>query len=186
MPEVQTIIAEVRSDASLPFDPHAAPDFLNIIDSGFGALILWRVDVSWSQAQEIQLWLNTRPGTGGGSVDTRQQALKRFFENLRTGDSPEPFLVYAGTYLTTGQSCASYTLVLGMRAPVSRDDYQSAFQTGLNAVRAGSPGWPEELVNFLKMMLNQPSSREEFLTLASDVGDLSSERAPPLIRTLIG
>jgi hypothetical protein len=183
-PEVRTLIAEVRSDASLPFDPQAAPRFLLLPNVAFGALIHWRVDVSWSQAQQIQLWLTGAPA--GGLFPTRQEALKDFFENLQTGTPPQQFLDYVGTYLEAGASHASYTLVLGMRVPVPRDVYQSTFHaalTGLVAV-AGPVGWPAELISFLKMMLNQPSSREDFLTLASTVGDLAVN-GPPLIKTLI-
>ncbi len=60
-PEVRTLLAEVRSDASLPFDPAAAPNYLSLNNVAFGALIVWRVDVSWLQAQAIQIWLNATP-----------------------------------------------------------------------------------------------------------------------------
>jgi hypothetical protein len=158
-PEARTVIAEVRTDASIPFDPQAAPGFLVIPNVGFGALIQWRVDVSWSQAQEIQLWL--------------------------TG-APAQFLDYVGTFLATGLSHASYTLVLGMRVPIPRDAYQTSFNNALNGLLgvAGLAGWPAELISFLKMMLNQPSSREEFLNLASNVGDLTVGGSP-LIQKLI-
>jgi len=181
-PEARTVIAEVRSDASLSFDPLAAPTFLLLNNVAFGALIQWRVDVSWSEAQRIQLWLGGAPA--GGLFTTRQEALKDFFENMQAGTPPSPFLEYVGTYLATGTSHASYTLVLGMRAPHPRDLYQTAFQSALNTLLGGPVGWPGELIDFLKMMLNQPSSREEFLSLASNIGDLAVN-GPPLIQTLI-
>jgi hypothetical protein len=181
-PQVRTLIAEVRSDASLPFDPLAAPTFLVLQGVSFGALIQWRVDVSWSQAQEIQLWLSGVPT--GGLLPSRQEELKSFFDNLQTGTPPVKFLNYIGTFLTTGLSHASYTMLLGVRRPIPRDVYQATFQRALNTLLAGPAGWPGELVSFLKMMLDQPSSREEFLVLATNVGDLTVN-GPPLIRTLL-
>jgi hypothetical protein len=183
-PEARTLIAEVRSDASLPFDPQAAPNFLALPGVKFGALILWRVDVSWVQAQQIQLWLTGAPA--GGLFPTRQEALKDFFENLRAGAPPIQFLDYVGTYLTAGLSHASYTLVVGMRSPTPRDQYQAEFQNALNGLLAvaGPVGWPAELISFLKMFLNHPSTREEFLTLATNIGDLL-QNGPPLIQTLV-
>jgi hypothetical protein len=73
-----------------------------------------------------------------------------------------------------------------MRVPIKQDEYQSSFHDALNQLLAGSGGvgWPAELLNFLKMMLNQPSSREEFLTLATNVGNLAVN-GPPLIKLLI-
>jgi hypothetical protein len=182
VPEARTVIAEVRSDASITFDPSAAPGFLVLPNIAFGALIQWRVDMSWSEAQQVQLWL--LGGPAGGLFATREEALKDFFENLEAGTPPVQFLDYVGTYLTTNLSHASYTLVLGMRVPTQRDIYQSTFQSALNTLLAGPAGWPAELVSFLKMMLNQPSSCEEFLTLARNVDDLS-RHGPPLIATLI-
>lgn len=181
-PQAHTLIAEVRSDASLSFDPLAAPAFLVLPGVAFGALIQWRVDVSWSQAQQIQLWLTGAPA--GGLFPSRQEALKFFFENLQAGTPSAQFLDYVGTYLTTGLSHASYTLVLGMRTPIPRDVYQATFQSALTTLLSGPAGWPGEFVSFLKMMLNQPSSREEFLVLATNVGDLTVN-GPPLIQTLI-
>jgi len=183
-PDARSLIAEVRSDASLEFDPAAAPGFLILNNVSFGAMILWRVDVSWSQAQQIQQWLIGAPA--GGLFPTRQQALQDFFENLQTGNPPGTFLEYVGTYLTTGLSHASYTLVLGVKSPRLRDAYQAAFDAALNALLPGPPGgWPSELSNFIKMMLNQPSSCEEFLTLASSIGDLTtSANVPALVKRL--
>jgi hypothetical protein len=182
-PEVRTLLAEVRSDASLDFDPKAAPAALLLNNVAFGAVIQWRVDVSWSQAQQIQQWLMGMPA-GGVVAPNRQVALKDFFENLQAGAPPGPFLEYVGTYLTANISHASSTLIVGMRVPTRQDVYQAAFQSALTALLSGPAGWPGELVNFLKMMLNQPTSREEFLTLASNVGDLAAS-GPPLIKTLI-
>jgi hypothetical protein len=88
-PEARTVISEVRSDAAVPFDPSALPHLLER-----GALIQWQVDASWSQAQEIQLWLIGAPagGWGGGAFPNREAALRDFFENLQSGTPPAPFL----------------------------------------------------------------------------------------------
>jgi hypothetical protein len=187
-PQAKTLVAELRTDASLDFDPQAAPQYLNIVNARFGALVAWRVDLSWSDAQLVQLWLTGAPA--GGAFSTREEALKDFFETL-----PDPngnvFLEYLGTYLATGLSHASYTMIVGMRSPVPREDYKKAFTDALNALRQaiGPSGWYAELVNFMKIMLNQPTSREEFLTLASNEGDLArnvgGQPAYPLIQILI-
>jgi hypothetical protein len=188
-PDARAVLAEVRSDASLPFDPNAAPGYLRIVDSSFGALVTWRVDLSWSDAQQVQLWLIGAPA--GGAFPTREEALGDFFETLVIGAPPQPYIEYIGTYLTTGISHASYTVLLGMRVPVLRDEYQTSFVNALNALLAagGPAGWYAELVEFLRLILNQPSSREEFLTLASNIGDLAQTVAGvprfPLIQTLI-
>jgi len=196
-PEVRTLIAEVRSDASLSFDPLAAPSFLAIPGVAFGGLIIWRVDVSWSHAEQIQVWLTGAPGGGGlpGLPATRFQALRGFFEHIMAGTPPKQFLDFVGIYLTTGVSHAQYTLVLGMRDPHARDVYQSAFDTALNALLTSTVSWGQDVVNFLKLMLNQPSSREEFLTLSTNirapVGDPTARPPilpidwPPLIRRLV-
>jgi hypothetical protein len=105
MPEARTLLAEVRTDASLPFVPNAAPAYLLLANIAFGALIQWRVDVSWSQAQQIQLWLTGAPA--GGLFPTREQALKDFIENLLAGTPPAQFLDYVGTYVETGLSRAA-------------------------------------------------------------------------------
>jgi hypothetical protein len=182
-PEVRTIVAEVRSDASLPFDPKAAPNFLVLANVKFGALVQWRVDLSWSQAQQVQLWLKGAPA--GGLFPTREEALKDFFENLRTGAPPKPFLDYVGTYLETGVSHAAYTMIVGMREPIPLDTYQAVFLAALNALLAAGPGgWPGELIDFMRLMLNQPTSREEFLNLASNIGDLA-RNGPPMIQKLL-
>ena len=190
-PDARTVLAEVRSDASIPFDPAAAPNFLRMANVAFGALVVWRADVSWVQAQEIQLWLVGSPA--GGIAGTREEALMDFFESLQTGTPPEDFLEYVGTYLTAGLSHASYALVLGMRTPVQRNDYQTAFVKGLDALLAsiGPGGWYAEMVQFLKLMLGQPSSREDFLALANNIGDLTGNSPTtgqplyPLIKLLV-
>jgi hypothetical protein len=179
-PEARTVISEVRSDSTLMFDPLVGP-FLKS-----GGLILWQVDVSWSQAQQIQLWLIGAPAGGWGGFPNREAALKDFFESFRGGRPAEHFLQYDGTFLTTGLEHARYTLVLSAIAPTTRDMYADTFDKALNDLVAGaaSAAWAAELINFLKMMLNQPSSREDFLTLAFNIGDLSSGPSP-LIKTLI-
>jgi hypothetical protein len=145
------------------------------------------VDVSWSQAQEIQLWLIGAPAGGWGAFPNREAALRDFFENLQSGTPPAQFLEYDGTFLTTDLSHARYTMVLGMKVPTKREAYQDAFNKALDDLLAGaaSASWAAELISFLKMMLNQPSSREDFLTLAVNVGDFTGKRLPPLIKMLI-
>jgi hypothetical protein len=179
-PDARTVVAEVRSDAALSFDPLVGPVLKN------GGLILWQVDVSWSQAEQIQVWLIGAPAGGWGSFSTREAALKDFFESFQGGSPPAHFLEYEGTFLTTGLSHARYTLVLAITAPTNREIYFATFNKALKDLLAGaaSAAWAAELVSFLKMMLNQPSSLEDFLTLASNVGDLSSGGSP-LIKTLI-
>lgn len=191
-PDVRTLLAEVRSDASIPFQPGPAPDYLAIANTGFGALIVWRVEVSWLQAQEIQKWL-IAPPTGlppfiPPSPNIRDRALKDFFENLQVGDINP--IEYVGTYLLTGELHVSYTLVLGMRAPVKREDYQAAFTQALDVLQASFPAWFAELMQFVKLMLGQPSSREEFVSLAVNVGDLTRNDPAgnpvyPIIKRLI-
>jgi hypothetical protein len=187
-PQAQKLLAELRTDASLDFDPQAAPQFLTIINSGFGGLVTWHVDLSWSDAQKVQLWLAGAPA--GGAAPTREEALKDFFENL-TDPNNNFFLNYIGTYLATALSHASYTMLLGMRVPVPRDVYQTAFIEGLNALNktVGPGGWYGELLDFMRLILNQPTSREQFLTLAITEGDLTrsvaGKPAFPLIHPLI-
>jgi hypothetical protein len=179
-PDARTVIAEVRSDAGLLFDPQIGP----LLRSG--GLILWQVDVSWSQAQLIQLWLTGPPAGGWGGFLKREDALRAFFESFVGGTPPLHFLEYEGTFLTTGLPHARYTLVLSATAPTNRAIYAATFNTALNDLLAdpASAAWAAELVDFLKMMLNQPSSCEDYLTLASNIGDLTVGGVP-LIKTLI-
>jgi hypothetical protein len=188
-PQAKTLVAELRTDASIDFDPQAAPAFLEFVRAIFGALVIWRVDLSWTDAQKVQLWLTGAPA--GGASATREEALKDFFENLPDANG-NLFLDYLGTYLTTGVSHASYTMVIGMRKPVPRDDYKQAFVTELNRLSAnpGVAAWYAELASFMKLIFNQPSSNEQFLTLASTEGDLAANDAHgnpafPLIKALI-
>jgi len=187
-PNAKTILAEVRTDASVEFDPDEGPAFLKVTDVSFGALVIWRVDLSWSDAQKVQRWLIGAPA--GGIAPTREEALMSFFENLPDPDG-NVFLDYLGTYLATGVSHASYSMIIGMNKPVSREDYRQAFLDALDSLlQSGGPaGWYAELVDFLKLIFDQPSSREEFLTLASNEGDLAAnvngKPVFPLIQTLI-
>jgi hypothetical protein len=188
-PEARTLIAEVRTNATLPFDPKVAPTFLFLPNVGFCALILWRVDVSWSQAQQIQLWLTGAPGAPAGALfPTREEALKDFLEGLQAGTPPAPFLKYVGTYLETGLSHARYTLVLGMQTPIGQDLLLSTVRDGIADVEASARtvggAWQTELIAFFKMIFNQPSTYKELLTLAANVGDLAKS-GPPVIRMLV-
>jgi hypothetical protein len=184
-PAAQTVHAEVRTDASVPFDPSDAPDYLDIVNARFGALVFWRVDVSWAIAQQIQLWLIGPPGPGslvpvGAPADqnTRENALALLIANLQGGGPPPaPFAQYIGTHLTTDVSHGSYTMVVGITNPITRDDYQNAWVGAIAALRPPPPApalsWHADVVQFLKFMLGQPSSQEEFIQLASNVGDLT-------------
>ena len=60
-PEVRTLLAEVRSDASLPFDPAAAPNYLSLNNVAFGALT-WGVSTSLGyKPRRFLIWLNATP-----------------------------------------------------------------------------------------------------------------------------
>ena len=175
-PKTQTLLSELRTDASLEFDPKAAPDSLKITASAFGAMILWKVDLSWSDAQEVQTWLSSKAAE---SDNDRQDQFKLFIESLvdAQGDN---FLTYVGTYLESGVSHASYTIMLGMQAPKPLKEYKDSFMEALQ--NAGPPAWNEQIVGFLKLVLNQPTSREEYLVLASNEDSFANT---PLIRQLI-
>ncbi len=77
-----------------------------------------------------------------------------------------------------------------MRAPVKREDYQAAFTQALRRAASQFPAWFAELMQFVKLMLGQPSSREEFVSLAVNVGDLTRNDPAgnpvyPIIKRLI-
>jgi hypothetical protein len=181
-PEISTVTAEVRSDASIPFDPKDAPAFLNLQGgTRFAAFVLWHVDLAWPDAQRLQLWLTGAPA--GGIAPTREEALKDFIENLVAPDpsgAPVNFASYLGTFLASDLSHAAYTTLIGLRRPLPRAVYQKAWIDGLSGA-SGAPWFPE-LRDFLRMVLAQPSSREEFMQLAQGVGDLKASRGavPPL------
>ncbi len=177
-PEARTIVAELRTDASIEFDPQAGPASL-LVNESFGGLIVWRVDLSWSLAQEVQLWLIGAPA--GPAFATREEALKDFFDNIVDGNG-DLFLTYIGTYLEAGLSHASYTMTIGMFSPVSREDYQQIF---LDALDALPPAWRAEVVDLIRLLCNQPSSREEYLLLASNEGDLARSVAGKPVHPLI-
>jgi hypothetical protein len=93
-------------------------------------------------------------------------------------------------------SHASYTMVVGTKRPVTRDAYRAAWLGAVAALRPGAPpapalSWYADVVEFLKLMLGQPSSDEKFLQLAGNVGDLTQLAQPagtpryPLIHLLI-
>jgi hypothetical protein len=187
-PQSTTLVAELRTDASLDFDPQAAPLYLNIANARFGALVMWRADLSWSDAQRVQSWLTGAPA--GGAFPNREEALKDFLETMPNPDG-DIFAEYLGTYLTTGVSHAAYTMIIGMKEPIPREDYQTAFIDALETLRqsAGPAGWYAELVAFMQLLLDRPTSREEFLSLASNVGDLArnvgGNPVHPLIQLLV-
>jgi hypothetical protein len=150
-----------------------------MVNDSFGALIQWRVDLSWNQAQEVQLWLIGAPA--GAAFATREEALKDFFENMADANG-NLILAYIGTFLETGISHASYTLVIGMRSPVSRAEYSEIFIAALNAL---TPAWRAEVIDLIKLFCNQPTSREHYLVLASSEGDLTRSVAGQLVHPLI-
>lgn len=175
-PRAQTLVSELRTDASLDFDPKAAPGSLKIIASGFGAMILWTVDLSWSDAQKVQIWLSS---PAAGTAALRQDQFKLFIDNL-TAPNGDDFLTYVGTYVESGVSHASYTVVLGMKSPMPLSDYKVAFLQALS--KANPPAWHAQILEFLKLILNQPTSREQYLLLASAEDSFANA---PLIGQLI-
>lgn len=190
-PQALTVTAEVRSDASIPFLPQDAPAFFNLAaGTRFGAFVVWRVDLSWPDAQQVQLWLSAAPA--GGLFPTREEALKDFIETLvapnpATGVD-DPFANYLGTFLTSDLSHASYTVLIGFKRPVPRNEYQRAWANGLDG--ASGAAWFGELVAFLRLMLAQPTSREEFIQMARNVGDpatglkATTGPVPPLLNAV--
>jgi hypothetical protein len=210
LPKAVTVLAEVRTDSSIPFDPGDAPPYLSIDDARFGALVLWRVDVPWTEARKIQQWLIGAPGPGAPFAVPdplpdpmppdlrRENALRTMIENMRAGAPPGPFAEYLGTYLQSDTSHARYTMAVALRTPVSRTDYQTAWLNAIAVAQGAAPApppapsWYQDIVTFLKLMLGQASSEEEFVQLASNVGDLAADdpKAPgtpkfPMIKLLI-
>jgi hypothetical protein len=177
-PQALTVTAEVRSDAGIRFDPKDALPFLNLATATrFGAFVVWRVDLSWPDAQRVQLWLPAAPA--GGIAPSREEALKDLIETLVAPDpsGPDsPFANYLGTFLTSDLSHASYTVLIGLKRPVPRDAYQQAWINALNGTSGAA--WFGELLEFLRLMLAQPTSREEFIQMARNVGDLKATTGP--------
>jgi hypothetical protein len=189
VPRTVTVTAEVRSDAGIRFNPQDAPALFNLAaGTRFGAFVVWRVDLSWPDAQRVQLWLPAAPA--GGIAPSREEALKNFIENLVAPNPPGPpdsFANYLGTFLESDTSHARYTVLIGLRRPVNRDVYRQAWVDGLNGASAAA--WFPELLDFLRLMLAQPTSEEEFIQMARNVGDLKAGpvAAPvhPIINWLI-
>jgi hypothetical protein len=177
-PEARTIAAEVRSDASIKFNPKAAPAFLLAPNQAFGALLVWRFELAWSVANQIQQWLTGPSPISPGN--TCEEELQGLFNNLRVapaaGGVPQSFLTYVGTFLAADLSYASYTMAVGMRFPVSRQLYQQALMNELNALKANPATlpWYTSLMGYLRLCLDPPSTREEFALLASNVGVLTA------------
>jgi hypothetical protein len=176
-PEALTIAAEVRSNATIWFDPQAAPGYLSLSQAGFGALLIARLDASWQHAQQIQQWLIGKPPAGVPGTN-REAALKDVIESLETGTPPAPFVEYVGLYLAGDAAHARYSLVLGMNSPVKREDYQDAWKKKLAALsgNASTKPWNDEIVQFMKLFFGQDTSQEEFVMLASTVGDLTDPK----------
>lgn len=184
MPAAQTVVAEVRSQATIWFDPKAAPSYLTIRTQGFGSLMLARLDASWEHAKRIQDWLAAPPPTGMPESN-QEEALKNFFETFETGAPPSTFVEYIGTYLSGDQARARFSMVLGFRQPVSRDEYQAAWVDKLRGVKAAFEPWHAALLEFLHLYSGQATSTEEFLMLASTTADLKDPSAHPVISQLI-
>ena len=186
-PSSVAVVAEVRSDASIKFDPQAAPAFLTLPQNGFGSLLLWRFRLSWSKAQEVQLWL-----TGPSPVNpiTREAELRDFFNTLTItplgGGGPATFLHYIGTFLSSDLAYASYTLAVGMHVPVPRQQYQEVWMARLDSLKTAAPAWYADLMQFLRLCLDPATISEEFAQLASNVGDLTQNPANhPMISRLL-
>ena len=62
-------------------------------------------------------------------------------------------LASSGTFLETGISHASYTLVIGIRSPVSRASSSEIFIAALNAL---TPAWRAEVIDLIKLFCNHP------------------------------
>ncbi|MCK8784067.1 hypothetical protein M0638_06700 [Roseomonas sp. NAR14] len=187
-PATVAVVAEVRSDASIKFDPMLAPGYLGLPKDGFGALLLWRFQLSWSRAQEVQKWL-----AGPSPVNppiTREEEFRDLINGLDSSKdgSGEFFLHYVGTFLAADQSYASYTIAVGMTKPVARQDYQRIWMEKLDALKKNpaSRAWYDELIAFLRLCLDTPLVSEEFALLASNVGDLTGNAANhPMVTRLL-
>ena len=189
-PRTRELRAEVRSDASIQFDPSAAPAYLHLPNEGFGALVTWSVSVSWPEAENIQAWLIAPHPLS--SDQTQEQGLADLFSKLQVtaapGGTPHAFLNYVGTYLVSGDSSANYRMVVGMRVPVKREVYQAALLDRLAKLKANpaTAAWYASVVKFFQMMLNPPTAREEFLLLGANVGSLKANRTShPMISMLL-
>lgn len=186
-PSTAAVVAEVRSDASIKFDPQTAPAFLTLPRNGFGALLLWRFALPWSKAQEVQTWL-----TGPSPVNpiTREAELRDFFNGMTIppvgGGAPTSFLHYIGTFLSADLAYASYTLAVGMHVPVPRQQYQEVWMEQLDGLKKTAPAWYNDLIQFLRLCLDPATISEEFAQLASNVGDLTQNAANhPMITRLL-
>jgi hypothetical protein len=189
-PRTTELRAEVRSDASIQFDPAAAPPYLRLPDEGFGALFTWSVALSWTEAEAVQAWLVAPHPISAGQ--NQEQGLADLFNKLQVvttaGGTPHAFLTYVGTYLVAEESSANYRMVVGMRVPVKRAVYQDALLDRLRKLKANpaTAGWYAALMQFLHLMLNPASTREEFMLLGSNIGSLKAN-APshPMISLLL-
>ena len=184
-PAAETVVAEIRSQATLPFDPKDAPGYLAIQTQGFGSLLVVRADVSVADAEKIRAWLAGAPPQGVPGAN-REEALKDLFEQLETGAPPESFVEYIGTYVAGDFAVGRFTMLLGFRRPVGREAYRQALADKLNGLQAAGPaGWHDEVVDFLRLIAGQASSTEEFLMLASALEDLKDPSKHPVISRLI-
>ena len=174
-PEAVTITAEIRSDASIPFNPGAAPPFLQAVGP-WGSMALWQVDVPWTVAQQIQLWLNAAPGAGhplaASDPDmTRENAFRAFVRD-KLLDAGNSFAEFLGAFLEADVSHGRYNVVIGLRQPITRQAYQTAWIDAINTL--GAVTWRDELVTFLRLMLGQASSEVRFIQRAAAIGDLQA------------
>lgn len=188
-PGVTTVLPQVRSDADLPLADDAPVGFLGTTGQPGVGVIHWSFELSWSDAQWIQLWLAGPPS--GVAVATREEALKLFIENnVVAGNPPAPFLEYVGTFLSTDASHACYTILIMVLQPVPWEEYRQAWVDGLDQIGLPGTPWRDELVAFLKRSAGLATSNVELLRRAFSVGDLTGVDGQgnpryPLINVLI-
>lgn len=186
-PRATTLLPEIRSDAGLRLDEDD-PALLTGPDMP-PSLILWRVELSWRTAQEVQLWLTGAPADGRAA--TREAALRDFIERqMQAGDPASPFLGYRGAFLSAETSHAHYTFLLEMRRLVPWAEYQAAWPAAVDSLGPPTDPWRQELTWFLRQTVGQATSNVELLKPAAGIGDLRGTGAGgaaryPVIRLLL-
>ena len=187
-PRATALLPEVRSDSALVLHEPSHMVGNAVTGSSHLARILWRFQLDWREAQEIQLWLAGAPSAGG--APTREAAFRDFIEeSMLVGDPPRTFLNFLGIFLTEGVAHAQYTVLLGIHAAVSWTDYQKAWWKAVDRLDAND-GWRDEIVWFLRKTVGRATGSVELLMHASAVGDLSAigpdgEPRYPLNRILV-
>ena len=187
-PRATTLLPEVRSDSGLVLDEPTHLQANPYTGTPFLAKILWRVDLGWREADEVQQWLLGKPAHGNGA--TREEAFKAFIEKaMVAGDPPRPFLQYLGIYLSEEISHARYTVLLAMTRQVKWEDYQQSWWDAVNGLGPPTDPWRTELTWFLRATVGLATADVELLLHAAAVGDLRTlgRAGPryPLVRVLI-